>query len=67
MRQAGHVARTEEERKLYKVLVGKPKGKRAHERRRIRWGLGSEWILGRLTGVLSGLSWPRIGTGGGFL
>jgi hypothetical protein len=28
MRWAGHVARMGQERKLYKVLVGKPKGKR---------------------------------------
>jgi hypothetical protein len=27
MRWAGHVARSGEERKVYKVLVGKPKGK----------------------------------------
>jgi hypothetical protein len=27
MRWAGHVARMGEERKLYKVLVGKPEGK----------------------------------------
>jgi hypothetical protein len=27
MRWAGHVARTGEERKVYKVLVGKPEGK----------------------------------------
>jgi hypothetical protein len=26
-----------EERKVYKVLVGKPKGKRPHERPRHRW------------------------------
>jgi hypothetical protein len=28
MRWAGHVARMAEERKVYKVLVGKPEGKR---------------------------------------
>jgi hypothetical protein len=28
MRWAGHVTRMGEERKLYKVLVGKPEGKR---------------------------------------
>jgi hypothetical protein len=27
MRWAGHVSRMEEERKVYKVLVGKPEGK----------------------------------------
>jgi hypothetical protein len=28
MMWAGHVARTEDKRKVYKVLVGKPEGKR---------------------------------------
>jgi hypothetical protein len=37
MRWAGHVARMGEERKLYKVLVGKPKGKRPLGRPRCRW------------------------------
>jgi hypothetical protein len=42
MRWAGHVARMGEERKLYKVLVGKPEGKRPLGR------MESEWFLGRL-------------------
>jgi hypothetical protein len=37
MRWAGHVARSGEERKLYKVLVGKPDGKRPLGRPRRRW------------------------------
>jgi hypothetical protein len=37
MRWAGHVACMGEERKVYKVLVGKPKGKRPLERPRHRW------------------------------
>jgi hypothetical protein len=37
MRWAGHVARMEEERKVYKVLVGKPEGKRPLGRPRRRW------------------------------
>jgi hypothetical protein len=36
MRWAGHVARMGEERKLYKVLVGKPEGKRPLGRPRRR-------------------------------
>jgi hypothetical protein len=32
MRWAGHVARMREERKMYKVLVEKPEGKRSLER-----------------------------------
>jgi hypothetical protein len=37
MRWAGHVARVGEERKVYKVLVGKPEGKRPLGRPRRRW------------------------------
>jgi hypothetical protein len=37
MRWAGHVARMGEERKVYKVLVGKPAGKRSLGRLRRRW------------------------------
>jgi hypothetical protein len=36
MKLAGHVARMGEERKVYKVLVGKPKGKRPLGRPRRR-------------------------------
>jgi hypothetical protein len=36
MRWAGHVARMGEERKMYKVLVGKPEGKRPLGRPRRR-------------------------------
>jgi hypothetical protein len=48
MRWAGHVARMGEERKVYKVLVGKPEGKRPLGRPRRRWEDGIIWILGRL-------------------
>ena len=37
MRWAGHVARMGEERGMYRVLVGKPKGKRPLGRPRCRW------------------------------
>jgi hypothetical protein len=37
MRWAGHVARMEEEIKVYKVWVGKPKGNRLLGRPRRRW------------------------------
>jgi hypothetical protein len=37
MRWAGHVARMREERKVYKVLVGKPEGRRPLGRPRRRW------------------------------
>jgi hypothetical protein len=56
MRWAGHITRIGERRKVYRVLVGKPEGKRPLGRQRRRWedgirmGLrevgwgGVEWI-----------------------
>jgi hypothetical protein len=62
------VARIGEERKVYKVLVGKPEGKRPLGRPRRSGKLGSEWILGRLAwGVWIGFDCLRTGTGGGQL
>jgi hypothetical protein len=46
MRWAGHVARMGEERKVYKVLVGKPEGKRPPGRPRRRWEDGIRMDLG---------------------
>jgi hypothetical protein len=37
MRWAGHVARIGEKRNAYRILVGKPEGKRPLERPRHRW------------------------------
>jgi hypothetical protein len=37
MRWAGHVTRIEEKRNVYKLLVGKPEGKRPLGRPRRRW------------------------------
>ena len=37
MRWAGHVARMEKSRNAYRVLVGKPEGKRSLGRPRRRW------------------------------
>jgi hypothetical protein len=70
MRWAGNVKRMRGKRNAYRILVGKPEGKRPLGRRRRRWvdnikmGLreigwdGMVWI---------GLIWLRIGTSGGFL
>jgi hypothetical protein len=60
---AGHVAQMGEKRNVYRLLVGKPEGKRSLGRLRCRWiyninmgllevGLSVEWIV-----------WLRIGTG----
>jgi hypothetical protein len=45
---AGHVARMEQERNVYGVLVGKPEGKSPLVRPRRRWRMGLKWILGKL-------------------
>jgi len=67
MRWAGHVARMCEERMAYRVLVGKPEGRRPLGRPRRRcWIIG--WISRRWDlGICTGLGWPRIETGGGRL
>jgi len=52
MRWAGHVARMGEERGAYRVLLGKPEGKRPLGRPRHRWvdNIGSPgsgmWVYG---------------------
>jgi hypothetical protein len=45
MRWAGHVARMGEGRNVYRVLVGKPEGKRPLERPRRRWEVGNKMDL----------------------
>jgi hypothetical protein len=68
IRWAVHVERKEEWRNVYRVLVGKPEGKRplgdpdVDERIILRW-IFRKWDVG----VWTGLSWLRIGTGGGHL
>jgi hypothetical protein len=55
-----------EERKVYKVLVGKPEGKRPLGRPRRRWEEGIRMDLGETgLGVWIGFDWLRTGTGGG--
>jgi hypothetical protein len=58
-----------EERKVYKVLVGKPEGKRPFGRPRRRWEDGIRMDLREigLGGVWIGFYWLRTGTGGGLL
>jgi hypothetical protein len=69
MRWAGHVARMEEGRNVYRVLVGKPEGKRPLERPRRNWEDGIKMDLREFGwgGVWSGFTRLRIGTGGGLL
>jgi hypothetical protein len=58
-----------EERKVYKVLVGKPKGKRPLGMPRRRWEDGIRMDLREIGfgGVWIGFDWLRTGTGGGLL
>jgi hypothetical protein len=57
-----------EERKVYKVLVGKPEGKRPLGRPRRRWEDGIRMDLTEIgLGVWIEFDWLRTGTGGGLL
>jgi hypothetical protein len=68
MRWVGHVARTGEERNVYRVLVGKPEGKDPLEKPRRRWEDGIGMDLREIGwGMWSGFTWFRIGIVGGLL
>jgi hypothetical protein len=68
MRWAGHVARLGEGRNVYRVLVGRPEGKRTLGRPRRRWEGGIKMDLREIGwGVWSGFTWLRIGIVGGLL
>ena len=59
-----HVAHMGEEREVYRVLLGKPEGKRQLGRPRRGWVDNiRRWDVG----IWTGLGWPRIETGGGHL
>jgi hypothetical protein len=58
MRWAGHVAPMGEERKVYRVLVGKPEGKRPLGRPSRRWEDGIRMDLGELG--LGDVDWIRL-------
>jgi hypothetical protein len=47
MRWAGYVARMGKKRNAYRLLVGKPEGKRPLGRPRRRWGTILKWIIWR--------------------
>jgi hypothetical protein len=59
MRWVGHVARMGEGRNVYRVLVGKPEGKRPLERRRRRWEDGIKMDL-RERLVRGGVEWIHL-------
>jgi hypothetical protein len=69
MRWAGHVARMGEKRNVYRILVGKPEGKRPLRRPRRRCVENikidikeTEWVWCELESI-----WLSIGTSGGLL
>ena len=55
-----------EERGVYRVLVGKPEGRRPLGRPRRRWVNNIRMDLWDV-GIGTGLGWPRVETGGGRL
>jgi hypothetical protein len=67
MRWAGYVARMGEGRNVFRVLVGKPEGKRPLERPRCSSECGIKMDLREIGwgGGWSGFTWLRIGTIGG--
>jgi len=68
IRWVGHVARMGDGRGMYRVLVGKPEGKRPVGRHRRTWEDNIKMDLQEVGyGVWNGSSWLRIGTGGGHL
>jgi hypothetical protein len=57
-----------EGRNVYRVLMGRPKGKRPFEKPRRRWEDGIKMDLREIGwGVWNGSTWLRIGTVGGLL
>jgi hypothetical protein len=68
MRWAGRVARIGEERGVYRVLVGRPEGKRPLERPRRRWDDNIKMHL-REIGIdgRTGFGWIGIRSSGGLL
>jgi hypothetical protein len=68
MRWAGHVARMGEKRGAYRILVGRPEGRRTLGRCSRRCEDKIKMDLQDVGwGAWTGLSWPRIRTGGGLL
>jgi hypothetical protein len=68
MRWAGHVARMGDGRGAYRILVGRPEGRRPLGRSRLRWEDNIKTDLQEVgCRAWTGLIWLRIGTGGGLL
>jgi hypothetical protein len=66
MRWVGHVACMGEGRGAYRILVGRPEGRRPLGRPRCRWDIKME-LHAVERGAWTGLIWIRIGTGAALL
>jgi hypothetical protein len=58
MRWAGHVARIGEGRGVYRVLVGRPEGKRPRGRPKLMWEDNIKLYLREI--VIDGVNWIRL-------
>jgi hypothetical protein len=68
MRWAGHVARMGEGRGVYRVLVGRPKGKRPLGRPRRRWEDNIKMVLREVgIDVANWIQLAQVGSSGGLL
>jgi hypothetical protein len=68
MRWEGHVACLGKRKGAYRILVGKPEGKRPLVILKCRWEDNIKMVLQEVGwGAWTGLIWLRIGTGGGHL
>jgi hypothetical protein len=68
MRWAGHVARMGEDRRVHRVLAGKPEGKSHWGDHDVDGRIILRCIFSKLEGVVwTGWSWLSIETGGGHL
>jgi hypothetical protein len=67
MRLAGHVARMGGKRGAYRILVGRPEGRRPLGKPRHKWEDNIKMELKEVGWAWTGLSWLRIQTGGGLL
>jgi hypothetical protein len=65
VRWAGHVARMEEGRGIYRILIGRLKGKRPLGGPRRRWEDNIKLELRQGSMRRTGFSWPRIGSSDG--
>jgi hypothetical protein len=68
LKLAGHVARMEERRVAYRVMMGKPEGRIPLGRQRRRFEDNLKMDLQKVVWwAWNGLIWLRVGTGGGLL